>query len=255
MAHLYPISNHSAEKKKTKFWSQGWRMRDVVAWSRTLSSLRKEFSKETEIVKQIRYIGLCSCLYLVWFRELLDIYVNLSAEMYSRASFWEVTRTYYGLVLPSSVDPWGPSLLMNGLGNPLEHKNEESSTFVVVQLLSHIRLFATPWTAACQASLCFTIPQSLLKLMSIVSMMPPNHLVLCRPLRLLPSTFPIHKGFFNESALLIRWPNYWSSSFSISPSSEYSRLISFRIDWFDLLAVQGTLKSLFQHHSLKASVL
>ena len=95
------------------------------------------------------------------------------------------------------------------------------------------------------ARLSFTIPQSLFKLMSIELMEPSNHLILCRHLLLLPSTFPIHKGFFSESALLIRWPNYWSSSFSISLSSEYSGLISFRIDWFDLLAVQGTLKSLF----------
>ena len=190
-------------------------------------------------------MGICLCWYLVWFRELLDIYVHLPAKMDSRTSFWEVSRTYYGWVSPPSVDPWGPSLLMNGLGNPLEHKNEESSTFVVLQLLSHIPLFATPWTAARQASLSFTIPQSLFKLMSIELMEPSNHLILCRHLLLLPSTFPIHKGFFSESALLIRWPNYWSSSFSISLSSEYSGLISFRIDWFDLLAVQGTLKSLF----------
>ena len=112
-----------------------------------------------------------------------------------------------------------------------------------------------PWTAARQASLSFTISRSLLKLMSIESMMPSNHLILCRPLLLLPSIFPSIRVFSNESALCIRWPNYWSFSFSISPSNKYSGLISFRIDWFDLLSVQGTLKSLLQHHNSKASIL
>ena len=112
---------------------------------------------------------------------------------------------------------------------------------------------ATPWTAAQQASLSFTIFQSLLKLMSIKPVMPSNHLILCRPLLLLPSIFPSIRVFSSESILHIRWSNYWS--FSISPSNEYSGLISFSIDWLDLLAVQGTLKSLLQHHSSKASVL
>ena len=111
----------------------------------------------------------------------------------------------------------------------------------------------TPWTPIHQASRSYTIFQSLLKLMSIELVMPSNHLILCRPLLLLPSIFPSIRVFSNELALLIRWPKYWS--FSISPSSEYSRLISFRIDWLDLLAVQGTLKSLLQHHSSKASIL
>ena len=114
-------------------------------------------------------------------------------------------------------------------------------------------LFATPWTAAHQASLSITNSWSLLKLMSIESVMPSNHLILFRPLLLLPSIFPSIGGFFNESALCSKWPKYWS--FSISPSNEYSGLISFRIDWFDLLEVQGTLKSLIQHHSSKASIL
>ena len=112
-----------------------------------------------------------------------------------------------------------------------------------------------PWTAAHQASLSFTISQSLPKLMCIESVMPSNHLILCRPLLLLPSIFPRIRVFSNESAFLIRWPKYWSFSFSISPSNEYSGLISFRIDWFDPLAVQGTLKSLLQHHSSKASII
>ena len=112
----------------------------------------------------------------------------------------------------------------------------------------------TPWTAACQASLSFTNSRSLLKLMAIESVIPSNHLILCHPLLLLPSIFPSMRVFSKES-VLIRWPKYWSFSFSISPSNEYSGLISFRIDWFDLLAVQGTLKSLLQHHSSRASIL
>ena len=126
---------------------------------------------------------------------------------------------------------------------------------VVVQKLSHVQLFATSWTAARQASLSFIISLSLLKLMSIESVMPSNHLILCHPLLPLPSLFPSIRVFSNELALCIRWPKYWSFSFSISPCSEYSGLISFRIDWFDLLAVQGTVKSLLQHHSSKVSIL
>jgi len=127
--------------------------------------------------------------------------------------------------------------------------------FSSVQSLSCVRLFATPWTAAHQASLSITNSWSLLKLMSIDSVMPSNHLILCRPLLLLPSIFPSIKVFSNESALHIRWLKYWSFSFSISPSNEQKGLISFRMDWLDLLAVQGTLKSLLQHHSSKASIL
>ena len=127
--------------------------------------------------------------------------------------------------------------------------------FSSVQSLSHVQLFATPWTAPWQASLSITNFWSLLKLMSIEPVMPSNHLILCHPLLLLPSIFPSIKVFSSESALRIRWPKYWSFSFSISPSNEYSGLISFRINWLDLLAVQGTLKSLLQHHSSKASIL
>ena len=126
---------------------------------------------------------------------------------------------------------------------------------VVVQALSDVRLFVTPWTAACQASLSFPISWSLLKCMSIESVMPSNHLILCCLLLFLPSIFPSIRVFSNESDLRIRWPKYWSFSFSISTSNEYSGLISFRIDWVYLLDVQGTLKSLLQHHSWKASVL
>ena len=124
-----------------------------------------------------------------------------------------------------------------------------------VQSLSHVQLFTTPWTAAHQASLSITNSQNLLKLMSIESVMPSNHLLFCRALLLQPSIFPSIRVFSNELVLHIRWPKYWSLSFSISPSNEYSGLISFKMDWFDLLAVWGTLNSLLQHHSSKASIL
>ena len=123
------------------------------------------------------------------------------------------------------------------------------------QSLSRVRLFATPRTAACQASLSITNSRGLLKLMSIESVMPSNHLILCRPLLLPPSVFPSIRVFSNESLLHMRWPKYWSFSFNTSPSNEHPGLISFRMDWLDLLAVQGTLKSLLQHHSSKASIL
>ena len=122
-------------------------------------------------------------------------------------------------------------------------------------MLSRVQLFETPWTAACQASLSITNSQSLLKLMSIESVMPSNHLILCHSLLLPPSIFPSIRVFSNESVLHIRSPKYWSFSFSISPSNEYPGLISFSMDWLDLLAVQGTLKSLLQHHSSKVSIL
>ena len=124
-----------------------------------------------------------------------------------------------------------------------------------VQSLSCVQLFATPWTTACQISLSIAVSQSLLKFISIVSMMSSNHRFLCCPLLLLPSIFPSIRVFSSELAFSIKWPKCWSFSFSISPSNEYSGLIFFRIDWFDLLAVQETLKSLLQHHNLKASVL
>ena len=126
-------------------------------------------------------------------------------------------------------------------------------TISSVQSLSHVQLFATPWITAFQASLSITNSRSSLKLMSIELVRPSNHLF-CHPLLLLPSIFPSIRVFSNESVLCIRWPKYWSFSFNISPSNEYSGLISFRMDWLDLLAVQGTLKSLLQHHSSKASI-
>ena len=138
---------------------------------------------------------------------------------------------------------------------PFTVLTESRHSVVVFQSLSRVRLFATPWTAAHQASLSFTVSQSLLKLLSSESVMPSNHLILCRPLLLPPSVFPSIRIFSNELVFHITWPKYWSFSFSISPCNGYSGLISFRVDWLDLLAIQGTLKSLLQHHSSKASIL
>ena len=135
------------------------------------------------------------------------------------------------------------------------HSINISSAFSSVQSLSHVRLLATPWTAARQASLSITNSRNLPKLTSIESVMPSNHLILCRPLFLLPPIFPSIRVFSHESALRIRWPEYWSFSFNISPSNEHPGLISFRMDWSDLLAVHGTLKSLLQHHSSRALIL
>ena len=129
------------------------------------------------------------------------------------------------------------------------------SGFSLVQSLSHVRLFVTPWTAALHASLFITNSRSSLKLTSIESVMPSSHLILCRPLLLLPPVFPSIRVFSNESALHMRWPKNWSFSFNISPSNEHPGLISSRMDWLDLLPVQETLKSLLQHHSAKASIL
>ena len=129
------------------------------------------------------------------------------------------------------------------------------SVSVSVQSLNRVRPFATPWITACQASLSITNSQSSPKLMSVQSVMPSNHLIFCRPLFLLSSIFPSIRVSSNESVLCIRWPKYWSFSFILSPSNEHPGLISFRMDWLDLLAVQGILKSLLQHHSSKASIL
>ena len=141
------------------------------------------------------------------------------------------------------------------LSMEIEGVNSLEQPAISVQSLSRVQLFAAPWIAAHEASLSITNSRNLLKLVSITSVMPSNHLILCRSLLLLPSIFPIIRVFSNESTLLIRWPKYWSFSYSISPSNEYSGLISFRMDWLDLLGVQGTLKSLLQHHSSKASIL
>ena len=132
---------------------------------------------------------------------------------------------------------------------------EANKALSSVQLLSRVWLFVIPWITACQASLSITNSRSLLKLMSIKSVMSSNHLILCLPLLLLPSIFPSIRVFSDESVLYIMWPEYWSFSFSITPANEYSGLISFRMDWLDLLAVQGTLRSILQHHSSKVSIL
>ena len=152
---------------------------------------------------------------------------------------------HWGVELASPLD----------LGFPSLPELWEMFVVVVVQLLSHVQLFAAPWTAACQPSLSITKSWSLPKLMSIESVIPSNHLILCHPLLLLLSIFPSIRLFSNEPVLHIRWPKYWNFIFRISLSNEYSGLISFRMDWFYHLAVQGTLKSLLQHHSSKASIL
>ena len=146
-----------------------------------------------------------------------------------------------------------PSIFLSNRVFPNDMTNKQLISSV--QLLSHVLLFVTPWTVARQASLSITNSWSILKLTSIELLMPSNHLILCDPLLLLPSIFPSIRVFSNESVLCIRWLKYLSFSFNISPSNEYSGLISFRIDWLDLLAVQGTLKGLLQHHSSKASIL
>ena len=148
----------------------------------------------------------------------------------------------------------GTIILLSLCSNQLHKLITNKLQVIVVQLPSHVQLFTTLWIAAHQASLSITISWSLLKLKSIELVISSNHLILCHPL-LFPSIFPSNRVFYNELAVLIRWPKYWSFSFSISFSNENSGSISFRIDWFDLLAVQGTLKSLLQHHSSKASIL
>ena len=152
-----------------------------------------------------------------------------------------------------SHSEWRSSGSVSSPGDWFLPPHTQAPFVVVVELLSPVWLFVTPWPAAHQASLSFIISQNLLKLMPILSVMPSNHVILCHPLLLLPSIFPSIRVFSNESALGISWLKYWSFNFSISPSNKYSGLIFFRIDWFDLLAVQGILKSLLQHHSWKAS--
>ena len=158
---------------------------------------------------------------------------------FSSHQFWNVSspNTARFLFAPSNLLVWGYQV------------------FSSIQWLSHVQLFATPWTALCQSPLSITNSWSLLKLMSIESVMPSNHLILCHSLLHLPSIFPSIRVFSNESVLCMRWPKYWSLNFSISPSDEYSGVVFFRMDWLDLLEVQGTLKSLLQHHSSKASIL
>ena len=167
--------------------------------------------------------------------------------------------TLTGALWESLLEEWVSSGLLQGPGTKYRRAGMEPSEgspiifiqFTSVQSFSHVRLFVTPQTTAFQASLSITNSQSSLKLMSMESVMPSNHLILCHTLLLPPSMFSSIRLFSNESALRIRWPKYWSFSFNISPSNEYSGLISFRMDWLNLLAVQGTLKTLLQHHSSK----
>ena len=162
--------------------------------------------------------------------------------MQENKKFKPCLTVHISRIFPSSGNFWN-----------LYYRHGEVRWFSSVQLLSHVRLFSTPWITAHQASLSSTNFRSLLKLMPIESAMPSSHLILCHPL-LLPSIFPTIRVFSNESVLCMRWPKYWSFSFSISPSNGHPGLISFRMDWLDLLAVQGTLKSLLQHHNSKASI-
>ena len=169
----------------------------------------------------------------------------------ARGSSWQGSKPHFLHLLHWQVD----SLPLHHLGShefwgdAIQPITSFILSFSSVQSLSCVRLFVTPWTTACHASLSIINSRSLPKLMSIESVMPSNHLILCHPLLLLPSIFPSIRVFSNESALCIRWPKYWSFSFNISPSEEHPGLISFRMDWLDLLAVQGTLKSLLQHHN------
>ena len=200
------------------------------------------------------------CTATLWCHQALFLSASLVDGMLTQCSFkiaflWlQMNFSFhvfishlYCVVLCSSAGQVVFTLRLSGSGRWMVYSS--------VQSLSCVRLFATPLTAACQASLSITNSQSLLKLMSIESVMPSNHLILYCPFLLPPSTFPSTRVFSNESVLRIRWPKYWSFSFSTSPSNEYSGLISFRMDWLDLLAVQGTLKSLLQHHSSKAWIL
>ena len=190
----------------------------------------------------IQIYSLLLCLYFCFVSKI--IYINffrfhVCALLYS---FVFLLLTYFTL-----YNTLGPSVSIK--------MTQFCFFFSSVQSLFHVQLFATPWTAARQASLSITNSQSLPKLMSIESVMPSNHLILCHPLLLPPSIVPSIRVFSNESVLHIRWPKYWSFSFNISPSNEHPGLIYFRMDWLDLLAVQGTLKSLLQHHSSKATIL
>jgi len=193
--------------------------------------------------RSILYLQVCCIFQISCVSDIIQ-YLSLSDLFTSHNTFqihpccckWQDSYSLYGWILPQCVHIY-------------------LCIFSSVQSLSCLRLFATPWTETHQASLSITNSRNLLKLMSIESVMPSNHHILCHPLLLLSSVFPSLRVFSNESVLHTRWPKYWSFSFSISPSSEYSGLISFRMDWLDLLAVQGTLKSLLQHHSSKTSIL
>ena len=236
------------ESRQVPFpWSQSWELRAALLVPRIGTDkeqriLEKWHTKEEKcnildsLKSNIPWHPGANCKWsYLWFQQLICLLSSFSFHCW----FFFLTWPSEALSCTCVAQEFGKNLYL---------------TLVVVQLLSHVLLFVTPCTAGCQASLSFTISQSLLKLMSIESVMPSSHFILCHSLLLLPSVFPSICVFSNESVLPIRWPKYWSFSFSTSPSNEYSGLIFFWIDCFDL-AVQGTLKSLLQHHSLKASIL
>ena len=215
-----------------------------IPWTEEFGGLQSTGHKESDTTERLHFHFTFTFIQLICYTFSLS-YVEFKF-MYSanRRMFWILTWFW---CLPANVFSFNSSIFGSTIVLAV--------VCLIVQSLSHVWLFAAPWAAARQASLSFNISQSLLKPMSIESVMPSNHLILCCPLLLPPSVFPSIKVFSNESALWIRWPKYWNFNFSISPANEYSGLISFRIDWLDLLAVQGTLKSLLQHHSSKALIL
>ena len=179
-----------------------------------------------------------------------------SGIKYIHTVVWQTSPITSSMLYPSNTNSsFPPPAFPGNHCTTLGFYAFDHPQFNSVYSLRHVWLLATPWTAACQASLSITNSRSMLKLTSIKSVMPSNHLILCRALLLQPSIVPSIRIFSNKSVLHIRWPKYWSFSFSTSHSNEYSGLISFKNDWFDLLAVKGTLKSLLQHHSSKASIL
>ena len=201
--------------------------------------------------------GLTEIILLIWTSAIWGLYPVFPNPELSQGSLWGVAAVWWllGQVFFPSWVLSGLSSLPSNVGCNCKWLWYPLLTSVSVQLLSHVWLFVIPWTAPCQASLAITNSRNSPKPISIELMMPSNHFILCHPLLLPPSIFPGIRVFSNESALCIRWPKYWSFSFNISPTNEHPGLISFRMDWLDLLAVQGTLKRLLQHHSSKASIL
>ena len=196
---------------------------------------------KTYLQKDIRFLQRCMDYEIVW---------NVICQVIG------ITQSFFQNWRKRKIIIWSPDFLTKWRAKKqkLFYILKTDEVFSV-QSLSRVQLFATPWMAASQASLSITNSWSLLKLISIESVMPSNHLILCHPLLLLPATFPSIRVFSIKSVLLIRWPKYWSFSFSISPSNEHPGLISFRMDWLDLLEIQGTLKSLLKHHRSKVSIL
>ena len=196
--------------------------------------------------------------WIVWLRQCLPGFSTSSYFLFSLCTLQLFARRLLCAGYHLRARSYAPLFLEHRFSTSITWNSSKWNCFFFsyfVQLLSYVQIFATPWTAANQAFLLFTISWSLLKLMSIESVMPSNYVILCRSLLLLPSIFPSIRVFSNESVLRIRWPKYWAFSFHINPSGEYWGLISSRIDWLDLLAFQGTLKSLLQWHSLKGSFL